>query len=166
MEFQDKAFLESVLTKILNDADCKGITDLIDSMVFPGNTPADIEAARDPHSDANDHDEISKVFSDFQPFNKNNSSLTANVFEANCHLYRVLPPAYQHPTPCTLYNYEEMAEGSSFHNSLLDSTAISPRSEEEGEAMGYGYGYMGAGSYVYQRQPSQRKRRSGGDEVQ
>ena len=37
MEFQDKAFLESVVCRILNDADCEGITELIEEMVFPGS---------------------------------------------------------------------------------------------------------------------------------
>lgn len=37
MEFQDKAFLESVVCRILNDVDCEGITDLIEEMVFPGS---------------------------------------------------------------------------------------------------------------------------------
>ena len=35
IEFQDKAFLESVVSKILTEADCPGITELIDNMVFP-----------------------------------------------------------------------------------------------------------------------------------
>lgn len=82
VEFQDKAFLESVLCKILNDADCKGITDLIDNMVFPSNTGVDIDATRETHTDANEQDEISKFFSDFQSFNKNSPSGRANVFKS------------------------------------------------------------------------------------
>ena len=37
-EFQDKAFLQSVVCKILNDVDCQGITELIDNMVFPSSS--------------------------------------------------------------------------------------------------------------------------------
>jgi hypothetical protein len=108
VEFQDKAFLESVLCKILNDADCKGITDLIDNMVFPSNTGADIDAAREIHTDANEQDEIGKFFSDFQSFNKKSPSGRANVFDNNCQYYRVLPPLPLRNNHCALYNYEEM----------------------------------------------------------
>lgn len=37
LEFQDKAFLQSVVCKILNDQDCQGINELIDNMVFPSS---------------------------------------------------------------------------------------------------------------------------------
>jgi hypothetical protein len=32
----------------------------------------------------------------------------------------VLPPINLRPTPCALYNYEEMREGTAFHANLLD----------------------------------------------
>lgn len=47
MEFQDKVFLESVVSKILTDADYPGITELIDNMVFPTTNSAEAEANKD-----------------------------------------------------------------------------------------------------------------------
>lgn len=48
VEFQDKAFLQSVVCKILNDQDCQGITELIDNMVFPSNNSGDNDNNKDP----------------------------------------------------------------------------------------------------------------------
>ena len=47
IEFQDKAFLESVVSKILTDADFPGITELIDNMVFPSTNSGEAEAIKD-----------------------------------------------------------------------------------------------------------------------
>ena len=47
IEFQDKAFLESVVCKILNDADCQGINELIDNMVFPSSNSGESEPSKD-----------------------------------------------------------------------------------------------------------------------
>lgn len=48
VEFQDKAFLQSVVSKILNDQDCQGINELIDNMVFPSNSSGDNDNNKDP----------------------------------------------------------------------------------------------------------------------
>lgn len=61
-EFHDKAFLESVVCKILNEGDCEGITDLIDNMNFPSTGSHDSNT--DPSRDSIEQETMRRIFSD------------------------------------------------------------------------------------------------------
>lgn len=86
LEFQDKAFLESVVCRILNDADCEGITDLIEEMVFPGScNEAD---HRDSNCEYFEQQEISQIFS-------NSLAPQSSIYPPTQHIYRIVPPIEQ-----------------------------------------------------------------------
>ena len=92
LEFHDKAFLESVVCKILNDADCQGITELIDSMVFPGSSTLEIDNCRETHVDYSEQEQINQIFMDFEPFNKTYPAPRGHLYGPHQELYRILPP--------------------------------------------------------------------------
>lgn len=91
IEFQDKAFLESVVCRILNDADCKDIHQLIDSMTFPASTPAD-DAPRDARSEEIEQQAISRIFSHPPPA-RTPAPLPAPLLYPDAYYF----PAYYQP---------------------------------------------------------------------
>lgn len=90
LEFQDKAFLESVVCKVLADSDCQGITQLIDDMDFPG-TPADVETSRDSQRDLMEQEELTQFFKNFQPLSRTHP-FPRSPLDSSPELYRILPP--------------------------------------------------------------------------
>jgi hypothetical protein len=93
-EFQDKAFLESVVCKILNDADCQGINELIDNMVFPSSSSAESDPARDSRKEDLELQDFSQIFSNFSPYPKPQSPSRQSGMPY--YAYRILTPA-QYP---------------------------------------------------------------------
>jgi hypothetical protein len=101
-------------------------------MVFPGSTASDIESVKDNHCEYIEQEEISQIFSNFQPYPHNHHPLKTHIYTSNHELYRVIPPIqYAKPYPRLPTREEKQECRSTIQSSMIDSMTHSPRSTEE-----------------------------------